>query len=249
MFHFSLYGFIMLEKPIIEMLLFFKIVRAALFSGTTRVFYDRISRIYDNVFTYHKIHIEKIVDLLTSIYSKRNYTVIDLGCGTGMLSKAISDIGFYVVGVDISFGSLRVLKKVDSRVALIQGDAESLAFKDHSLQALVCLGAWRHFKHLEVIINEIERVLTKDGHFVIGYFPPKLGGLFHITENSWGRILANVYNNVVRRFGYEDIAGSELERKTMQALSKKFENVHKVDSGEHWHLVMVSGPRTTPNWM
>jgi ubiquinone/menaquinone biosynthesis C-methylase UbiE len=164
-----------------------------------------------------------------------------------MFSKAIVDKGFRVVGVDISLESLRILQRAHLPVSLIQADAELLPFSDCQFKVLVCLGVWRHLIHMEWALDEICRVLKKDGNFVLGYFPPKLGGLLHISENLWGRVLVKVYNHVVRRFGYCDIAGSDLERKTLQALSKRFENVHKIDSGEHWHLLLASRPHTRLN--
>jgi len=234
-------GFIMSEKPIRKLLLL-RVAWAALFAGSTRRFYDRISDIYDKVFIDHFIHIESVVNLLIKFYPGKNCTVIDLGCGTGMLSKVLASHGFRVIGIDVSMESLRALKQSDKRVALLQGDAESLPFSDQSHQALVCLGVWRHLRCLELVLDEICRVLKKDGHFILGYFPPKLGGFFHVPDKPLGAFLVRLYHKTVRRFGYDDHVGCDLEKRSWQAIAKKFEQVRKIDSGKNWYLILAGRP-------
>ena len=235
----------MLGRSINRCWLLIRLVRIALSIRSTRIFYDKISSMYDMVFQDHMVHVNNCATLLTNLQiEKGERTVLDLGCGTGMFSKAIVDKNFRVVGVDISLESLRIIRRARLPVSLIQSDAELLPFSECQFKVLVCLGVWRHLIHMELVLDEICRVLKKDGNFVLGYFPPKLGGLLHISENFWGRVLVNAYNHMVCRFGYGDIAGSDLERKTMQALSKRFKNVHKVDSGENWHLLLACGLRT-----
>ena len=156
-----------------------------------------------------------------------------------MLSNALENKGFRVIGVDISFESLRVLKKTNPRVPLINGHAESLAFSDRSFHALVCLGVWRHFIQLEVILDEIGRVLKKDAIFILGYFPPKLGGIFYVPENYWGRIMVILYNTIIHRLGYDDRIDFDLEKRTFRAITKRFASIIRIDSGHHWYLILA----------
>lgn len=233
----------------IKLLLLFRVAWGALFAGSARVFYDRIANIYDRIFIDHVIHAENIVILLTSIYpDKEKCLVLDLGSGTGLLSKALSRQGFRVIGIDISLESLRVFKRTDQWADLIQGEAESLPISDNYFQALVCLGVWRHLKRLEVVLNEICRVLSKDGVFILGYFPPKLGGVLDIPNDRWGRILVDFYHKTVRGLGYEDRVDFELEKRTLQATGKRFEHVRKVNSGQQWHLILAGRPRKNEFW-
>jgi ubiquinone/menaquinone biosynthesis C-methylase UbiE len=238
----------MLEKHISRLLLLVKVVWIGLCAGSTRVFYDRISNAYDLVFQDHAIHIENIVNLFNRIYpGKRDCNILDLGCGTGMLSKALINQGFRVIGIDISMKSLRILQRTDRRLTLIQGDVESLPLSGQHLNVLVCLGVWRHLRHLEVVLDEICRVLSKDGNFILGYFPPKLGGLVHIPDSRWGRMIVCLYNKTVHWLGYDDLVDFDLGEQTLETIGKRFDQIHRVVSGQHWYLILACRPRTRLN--
>ena len=83
-----------------------------------------------------------------------------------------------MVGADISFQSLCILRKKDQHVNVVQSEADFLSISDDSFDAVVCLGAWRHFMSTDKVLREKSRVLTPDGVFVVGYFPPAMQELF-----------------------------------------------------------------------
>ena len=233
----------MLEKVIRKLWLLFRMAWTAFFAGSTRAFYDGISPIYESTFLNHIVHVENIVALLASTFSwMEGFIVLDLGCGTGLLSKALSREGFRAIGMDISLQSLQIMQQSDQGVSLIHGDAKSIPFSGCSFQAIVCLGVWRHLPHPEIVLDEICRVLGEDGNFVLGYFPPKLGGLFHIPDNPLGRMLAWSYKKTVRWFGYDDLLDLDLEEQAWQAISNRFDQVHRIESGKHWHLILAHHP-------
>jgi SAM-dependent methyltransferase len=120
---------------------------AALCSKSNQEFYDRVSSIYDQCFVTHKLHAKNMAEMLLDDYKGRENTtlVLDLGCGTGLLSNILVGNGFEVIGVDISLESLRMLQQGESNIYTIQADAALLPFIDGSCNAVVSLGAWRHF--------------------------------------------------------------------------------------------------------
>jgi ubiquinone/menaquinone biosynthesis C-methylase UbiE/uncharacterized protein YbaR (Trm112 family) len=224
--------------------LWWKVIWAALSSRSNQIFYDRISSIYDEVFVDHRVHAENMLKILSDIYTdhKHETLVLDLGCGTGILSTMLAEKDFKVVGLDISFLSLHVLRQRNKELDIIQADANYLPIADGSFHTVVCLGVWRHFPDVQKVLNEVSRVLTSDGTFIVGYFPPAIAGAIHVNQNWCGRSLIWLYQLLTRRLGYLDRADFTLEDETEDAAREQFKTVRKVASGSHKYLMLARYP-------
>ena len=226
--------------------LWWRVLIAALSSRSNRQFYDRISPFYDQVFVEHRQHAINIAKILSAAFAGRRNTtrVLDLGCGTGLLSRMLAGIDFDVTGVDISFESLRRLRQLEHEIPAINADAAELPIIDGGCQAVVSLGVWRHFPDPPQVIREIKRILASDGLLVIGYFPPAIGGAVHPGHGFWTRFLIRLYSFMTSRLGYVDRVDLSLERRTLSLTRKHFRQVSSIDSGECWHLLVARGPLT-----
>ncbi|SDO87610.1 class I SAM-dependent methyltransferase [Desulforhopalus singaporensis] len=224
--------------------LLLKIGSAALSSRSTRKFYDRIAPVYDRMFVSHKIHCDTILKILDQSYAKKNrkISLLDLGCGTGLVSILASDRGFKVTGLDISFCSLRLLKKSRPQLAAIQAEAAVIPAADHSFDAVVCLGALRHFHCIEAVIAETSRVLTRDGIFIAGYFPPDAAGLIAIRQNILTTPLIRGYHRLTGTLGYLDRIDQSLEVEIEQQTARNFKTVYRENSGATKHLLVARHP-------
>ncbi|RME09222.1 MAG: methyltransferase domain-containing protein [Aquificota bacterium] len=80
--------------------------------------------------------------------------VLDLGCGTGLLSEGLED----VVGVDIAIGMAKVYRERFGRVVI--GDAHALPFKDRSFDFVISNFAL-HWTDLKRSIPEALRVCRR----------------------------------------------------------------------------------------
>lgn len=131
----------MSAKAMTRFWLLLQVAWAALKSRSNQDFYDEIAPVYDKVFYGHRVHAETIARELSGLYAgkEEETLVLDLGCGTGMLSRLLAERGFRVIGLDVSFHSLRILNK-RKQLPVLQGDAERLPFTDGCLQCVVCLG-------------------------------------------------------------------------------------------------------------
>lgn len=132
----------MSEKVICRFRLWCKLLWAALTSRSNQHFYDRIAPVYDLIFTGHAVHAKTISEELVRLFGKNKQCVrlLDLGCGTGMLSTMLANKMFRVYGLDISFDSLKVLQQKQASLPLIRADAEHIPLADNSLNAL-CVSA------------------------------------------------------------------------------------------------------------
>jgi ubiquinone/menaquinone biosynthesis C-methylase UbiE len=95
-------------------------------------------------------------------------TVLDVGCGTGNLTRALlrrlSTAG-RILAVDIAPRMLAVArgKVADGRVGWLQADAERLPLADGLADRVVCFSVWPHFERADAVARELRRVLRPGG--------------------------------------------------------------------------------------
>jgi ubiquinone/menaquinone biosynthesis C-methylase UbiE len=99
--------------------------------------------------------------------------ILDIPCGTGRLSIALSHLGYQVSGLDISPAMLQeaISKTSDTlMIPFTQGDAEALPFADKSFDAVVSLRFLGHTPPLvrERVLGEFNRIST--GKMVLAYY-------------------------------------------------------------------------------
>lgn len=221
-----------------------QLVQATIQSQSTQSFYDSISCIYDDIYISHKVHAQNISKILTNTFTSHRYkaSVLDLGCGTGMLSQILARNGFNTIGIDISFLSLFRLKQKKHSLEVFQADADFLPIKSGSLDAVVCLGSWRHFKNIERVVTEISRVLNLNGVFIVGYFPPAIAGIINVNQKLMSQILCWCYKVITHKLGYWDRADCSFVKETEEILQKQFREVQEVESGSGKQLVVALAP-------
>jgi SAM-dependent methyltransferase len=95
--------------------------------------------------------------LVTAISGFPGRRVLDLGCGTGWLSRAIKDRFEVVISLDI------VTEVLSDDLTAVCGTAEDLPFDDDSFDAVVGSGVLHHAADLPGALGEIRRVTREDG--------------------------------------------------------------------------------------
>jgi SAM-dependent methyltransferase len=132
--------------------------------------------------TYHNRVI--IPNVMRVLSPKADMKILDLACGEGMLSRALSESGASVVGTDISPELIAHAKKARSDIAYHVADAGKLAFAlDAEFDAVVCVLALQNMERPEHAVDEAMRILRAGGRFVMVLNHPVL----RIPKrSSWG---------------------------------------------------------------
>ncbi len=120
-------------------------------------YYSKIAKSYDRLHEEEQLNKLKLIS--KHIKVKENELLLDIGCGTGISTRFFK---CKTRGIDNSKG---MLKKAGKNC--IFGDAESLPFKDNMFDIVISVTAIHNFKDAEKSINEIKRVLKKNGKIVI----------------------------------------------------------------------------------
>jgi 2-polyprenyl-3-methyl-5-hydroxy-6-metoxy-1,4-benzoquinol methylase len=94
-------------------------------------------------------------------------TILDVGCGPGILTISLKFGGAQTIGIDIAKSKLRKLKRI---IDLALAAGECFPFKDRSMDIVVCTEVLEHVLYPERVIQEILRV-TKD--YAIISFPSR----------------------------------------------------------------------------
>ena len=92
--------------------------------------------------------------------------VVELGAGTGKLTRAVAALGVRVVAVDPDPRMLAVLRGLG--LEGVEASAEAIPFADGVADAVVA-GSSLHWFELELALPEIHRVLRPGGRFGFGW--------------------------------------------------------------------------------
>ena len=123
--------------------------------------------------------------------------MLDLGAGTGKLTRQLLARGHDVVAVDPSEGMLAELNRVLPGVPTARGSAEEVPLPDGSVDVVLMAQAW-HWVDPDRAVPEIARVLSPGG---------RLGVLWNVRDGQAGwirrleEIIGGVDNNRDARFG------------------------------------------------
>ncbi|GAA0177845.1 MerR family transcriptional regulator [Clostridium sediminicola] len=96
--------------------------------------------------------------------------VLDIGVGTGNLSRKYLDEGYNIIGIDQSRKMLNVAKQKFPKLKVRLGEFLKIPFNNSKFDIIVSTYAFHHLNDVEknMAIKEMIRVLKDDGMIVIG---------------------------------------------------------------------------------
>lgn len=137
---------------------------------------------------------KKAIRQLQSLQPK---TILDVATGTADVAIMASAIlkPDKITGIDISDGMLQIgrekVKKqgLEDRIELLNGDCETINFKDDSFDAVTVAFGVRNFEHLEKGLSEIKRVLKPGGKLVVLEFSKPRSAVVRSMYNLYMKVI------------------------------------------------------------
>lgn len=97
---------------------------------------------------------------------------LDVACGEGRFTRALSALGFEAVGLDRSEKLIAAASEADPEGRYVVAEATSLPVEDASARLVLCVNALMHIVELDEALREFVRVLAPGGVLVAGLVHP-----------------------------------------------------------------------------
>jgi SAM-dependent methyltransferase len=148
--------------------------------------------------TYRRGYAEAVYDLIAEVWGvKAGATVVDVGCGTGLATRALAERGVRVTGVEPDAGMReRAQRLLAGAAEVVDGLGERLPFADGSADAVTAAQAAHWFTE-PAASREIQRVLRPGGAAVYWWKHP----------DPREPYLTIVNEQMVRLAGSDDLGG------------------------------------------
>ena len=164
---------------------------------SNRDYYDAFSTRYEarrgsnDPGGYHEL-----VDELETEFVRRfakNRSVLEVGCGTGLLLRRMARFTSSARGVDLSPGMLE--KARERGLDVVEGSATALPFEDESFDVTCSFKVLPHVPDIKTALQEMARVTRAGGHVIAEFYNPfslrgllkRFGPAGHIAQGAHER--------------------------------------------------------------
>lgn len=130
---------------------------------------------------------------------KRGGTILDLGCGEGVLHDAIDKHSFgYYEGVDLADVAVRIAKEKrgDEKTRFFQGDFDTYVPSRAKFDVIVINEALYFSKDARACLNRLNQYLADDGFFLISMMHPKPDSIWQELYQDFDFIDENSVTNL-----------------------------------------------------
>ena len=124
------------------------------------------SKLIDSYSKYRRDYPEKAYELIYSLCPSLDAKILDVGCGTGIVTKHLFSHYKNITGTDKEIAMIDVAKNNNKDIEFIVAKTEELPFDDETFD-LVTVAAAYHWFDFDLAGKEIFRVLKPNGKFCV----------------------------------------------------------------------------------
>lgn len=123
-------------------------------------------------YEYNRIADRKRLDFIAAALEHSlpaNGRILDVGCGNGVISRHLGQLGYQVLGIDVSdktIANARALNKM-SNVQFEVISAEELVAQGNSYDAIICSEVLEHLSKPELLLAVLYKSLKPDGKLIV----------------------------------------------------------------------------------
>lgn len=139
----------------------------AKFLGINEINPENLQRFDDEYLKFYP-YLNNYIEL----FNLKERRILEIGLGYGTLGQILATKGNYY-GIDISEGPVRMMKyrlnnrEIENPDNIQIGSVLNLPFKEQSFDFVYSIGCLHHTGNIELAIDQIWRVLKKDGYAII----------------------------------------------------------------------------------
>ncbi len=171
--------------------------------------WDDIAKDYDSISNISKAHKEKIGYVSELATKNSPKTILDLGCGSGVIEKKLDEMGYRgeVTSLDSSEEMLKIAKKhsyKNFKPNFIYQDLNAqLPFREEKFDSIIMVNVLFCLRDQKSFLESVNKLLTTDGSFVLvnpkpipttaNFFSEHFKGLNLVGKiREIGRVIINI---------------------------------------------------------
>lgn len=135
--------------------------------------------------------------------------VVDLGCGSGFITKTIKDFDISIIAIDQSEKMLQVMRnkfQAFENISYKSGSGTSIPLDDKSVDTVLANMYLHHIEEPIVAFNEIYRILKPGGKFVFADLDKHNHDFLRAEQNDvWLGFERNQLKNWLEKSGFQNI--------------------------------------------
>jgi ubiquinone/menaquinone biosynthesis C-methylase UbiE len=201
-----------------------------------KINYDNISKTYDNYRSYAPSQTSPLIKFGNV---EPGLKILDLGCGTGNLSRQLlDDIRVDTIGLDKSLNMLAKARNKALPVLCADAELSPLPFKDNSFDRVILSFVIHHIKNRLDLIKECYRILNGGALILVTSSHEQIEGTHPVIKEFFPSLIEAdkrrfpeipELDNFLHRAGFKDIRHEELvvskisiDREYLEKVRNKF---------------------------